>query len=304
MRANFTSLLTTTVLVLFYGVDRSHSVNTTDLTLARAPEKNQDNCDLFPACCDLRQSPVDLHICDAKEERKPLQLTHFQQAPQMTLRNTGSRVSMSLNFTAERTPTVKGAGIPGEYLPALGFLLWDSTDDRGSEHALNGVKYPLEIQIFARNLKYTPEEALTNVDGFVALAILGKKSTKPLKARNHRGIASLAAELTQIQEANTETEVQTPPHLSKLLPLHKDKFYKYSGSLPFPICFQTVTWIVFTSPVPVTDVELTLLRQLRNTAGVPITNIARPLQPLNSRPKRFRGVFPEPGQLKQCKTAK
>lgn len=225
----------------------------------------------------------------------------------MTLVNDGDLAGIILDSTVGRRPIIKGAGLDGEYVPTLIIFRWASTNDQGSEHSLDGVKYPIEIQIFALNVKYSEPEAFENVDSYLVLSILGENTTKPLKALKGRGLSGLVADLPRIRQARSSTQVASPPLLSKLLPASKDRFIRYEGSLPFPpdTCDEIVTWIVFTSPVAVTDVELTLLRQLQGADGNPLLASARPVQPLNGRQQLRRGAAARPGQASQppaCKT--
>ena len=40
---------------------------------------------------------------------------------------------------------VEGGGLPGRYRTAEFHFHWGSREDVGSEHAMDGVKYPLEV---------------------------------------------------------------------------------------------------------------------------------------------------------------
>uniref|UniRef100_A0A095A4J9 Carbonic anhydrase-related protein 10 n=1 Tax=Schistosoma haematobium TaxID=6185 RepID=A0A095A4J9_SCHHA len=63
----------------------------------------------------------------------------------------------------------------------------------------------------------------------------------------------------------------------------------YQGSLPFPACYETVTWIILNQPVIITETQLKSLRQLRISSFRESGRMAdnyRTIQKLNNRSVR------------------
>lgn len=47
-------------------------------------------------------------------------------------------------------PRLRGGGLSHDYQAAQFHFHWGSTDDRGSEHALNNKRYPMEVRLTAQ----------------------------------------------------------------------------------------------------------------------------------------------------------
>src|SRR4051794_10661348 len=90
-------------------------------------------------------------------------------------------------------------------------------------------------------------------------------------------------------------------HPANLLPKHRDHYVTYEGSLTYPGCYETVTWVVMNNPIYITPDDLsiwgelqqaeknTTVDRLRSTTSTPptpppyISPNYRPLQPENGR---------------------
>lgn len=70
----------------------------------------------------------------------------------------------------EKLPYIFGARLENEYeLEGLHFH-WGDKNNRGSEHVLNDIRYPMEMHIIHRNRKYaTVSEAVIYRDGLTVL---------------------------------------------------------------------------------------------------------------------------------------
>ena len=78
-------------------------------------------------------------------------------------------------------------------------------------------------------------------------------------------------------------------NLNDLLP-STDAYMTYEGSVTFPGCWETVTWIVFNKPIYVSRLEFDSLRSImqgtKMSPKAPLSNNNRPVRPLNRRPVR------------------
>jgi len=98
---------------------------------------------------------------------------NFLQAP-LKLQNNGYTLNLLFekpeNFT--QFPYIFGGKLKGEYELAGLHFHWGSKNNRGAEHVINDIRYPIEMHIIHMNRKYqTLDEALDHKDG---LAVLGE----------------------------------------------------------------------------------------------------------------------------------
>ncbi|XP_018651904.1 carbonic anhydrase-related [Schistosoma mansoni] len=137
-------------------------------------------------------------------------------------------------------------------------IKFGSKSSRGSDHQIDGISFPAELQLYAFNYILYPNfsVALSKPNGLAVLSIfcqVGNRSSADLEA-----IFSIA------------DHVQLKGQFKKLHGLLLDAiipstvhYMTYQGSLPFPACYETVTWIILNQPVIITETQLKSLRQLR-----------------------------------------
>lgn len=61
------------------------------------------------------------------------------------------------------------------------------------------------------------------------------------------------------------------------------KYLSYKGSLTTPNCTENVTWIVSTTPLSISSMQLRQFRRMKNEKGNLLLSNFRPLQHLNYR---------------------
>ena len=71
--------------------------------------------------------------------------------------------------------------------------------------------------------------------------------------------------------------------LESFVPSNPEDFYRYSGSLTTPGCFESVTWTVFSHSLPISESQMSFFRSLEDGQQQPLVNNFRPVQPLNER---------------------
>lgn len=75
------------------------------------------------------------------------------------------------NSSMYEPPQVRGGLLSSTYILESLHFHWGKDNDRGSEHMVNNVRYPMEMHLVHRNKKYnTTSEALNHKDG---IAVLG-----------------------------------------------------------------------------------------------------------------------------------
>ncbi|OON23980.1 carbonate dehydratase, eukaryotic-type, partial [Opisthorchis viverrini] len=153
----------------------------------------------------------------------------------------------------------------------------------------------LQMQLYAYNylLYANVSMAVPRPHGLAAIAVF-------LKVGEHPS-ADLSALLATAEEVQLRGQSRRLNGLliSALLPSTK-QYMTYEGSIPFPACHETVTWIVLNQAMIITETQLKALRELRIA---PFANSGRmsdnfrPTQSLNNRSVRTNIQFAEQPQF-------
>ncbi|XP_068234635.1 uncharacterized protein [Palaemon carinicauda] len=234
--------------------------------------------DYYKPCGGSSQSPIDIVTADAVADGAwtPFKFSHYDSVPSaMTLVNNGH--TAQLMSSMEHPAYIEGGGLFSEYVFLQLHFHWGSDDTQGSEHTLDGKKYPAELHLVHYNKKYgNALEALKHDDGLAVLGIFLDIGS------NNANLDHIISGLADIEEADAETSI-TPFALEDLLPSNVKDFYRYSGSLTTPTCNEIVTWTVFRKPIEVSSAQMAAFRALLDDHSEPMVNNYRPVQPLNGR---------------------
>ena len=96
----------------------------------------------------------------------------------------------------------------------------------------------------------------------------------------------MTSELAKVIKPKGDAATVSSLSLANFLPsgpsstLH---YYRYSGSLTTPGCYESVTWTVFHEPLAISESQMSFFRSLEFKDGNPMVNNFRPVQPLNDR---------------------
>ncbi|XP_068442174.1 receptor-type tyrosine-protein phosphatase zeta-like isoform X2 [Clinocottus analis] len=207
-----------------------------------------------PSCNSARQSPVDIDetFTQVRLQYQNLQLEGWDQltAESSTIHNNGKTVALRV----EGQFFVSGGGLSSRFRVGTITFHWghcNVTSD-GSEHSLNGMKYPLEMQIFC----YDPDDfqsldaAVREGGRIAALAVLFEISLEDNES--FRPVVEAVNTVSRFDKSGS-MEAFT---LRSLLPNNTDKYYIYNGSLTTPPCSETVEWIVFKHTVVISETQL------------------------------------------------
>ncbi|EFN75460.1 Carbonic anhydrase 9 [Harpegnathos saltator] len=205
-------------------------------------------------CAGKLQSPVSISTSKAIPLPLPalemIGYHDFLPMPQ-TLINDGRTVKLTINKNAirEKLPYVFGATLkPNQQyeIEQLHFH-WGAKNNRGAEHVLNGLRYPMEMHIVHRSLAYANfSQALQHEDGVVVVAALFQ-----LQDEHNEHLRPFLERLPDVKWAHAELSVNISITLTSLIPSDTDVFYTYKGSLTTPPCSEVITWIIFATPVPI-----------------------------------------------------
>ncbi|OXA65067.1 carbonic anhydrase 1 [Folsomia candida] len=244
----------------------------------------------WPETCHTgrHQSPIDIQAPKVSIYKRWTHFTFNQPytSSQSTFyaRNTGH--SFQAQFEEGVTPssslTVGGAMLSEDYRFGQLHFHW------GSEHTVNGLRYPLELHIVHYNtIKYhSLMDAISAENDPTALAVFAIFFQV---GEENPALEPLVRAATRSMEVQDEyTHYSTPINVEHLLP-EKLSFVRYSGSLTTPPCTENVVWTVFRHPVTISSRQIKTFQRVRNDDGELYTNY-RPTQPVNGRRVETYGV--------------
>ena len=224
----------------------------------------------FPSAAGFRQSPIDINTHETIPESYPLFIfsSKYNSNELFKLINNGHQVTATLADRTfgqnEKDLWFVGGGLTGQFYFVNFHLHWGRNDRHGSEHEINGHRYPAEAHVVFKN-KATEQLAV-----FAFLFTITDDSSRENK--EWRKYADAASELTNINDT-----IQCMFNLHDLMQVNERKFFRYIGSLTTPPCTEGVIWTVFTESIKINEESLTELRQ--NI----MKKVYRPVQPINNR---------------------
>ncbi|XP_067361921.1 receptor-type tyrosine-protein phosphatase gamma-like isoform X2 [Channa argus] len=253
----------------------------------------------YPECAEKNQSPVDIVDGQAlvSEEYQQLVLDKFntESSNHTTMKNTGKTVAVFL----KNDYFVRGAGLPGRFKAEKMEFHWgQSNGSAGSEHSINGRRFPVEMQIYLYNSDDFDSLSTAIKDRRIIAAMviffqLGQKDNPAVDPI----IQGLKGVVHHEKETNLRSFI-----LRDLLPSSVDSYYRYTGSLTTPPCSKVVEWIIFSRPVYLSHSQLEAFYSIFTTEQQDhvksvdyLRNNFRPLQDLNNR-KVFKSAVKDAWQ--------
>ncbi|XP_061654064.1 carbonic anhydrase isoform X2 [Phyllopteryx taeniolatus] len=223
------------------------------------PDKWEED---FPIANGPRQSPINIVPREAKfsPALKPLRLK-YEPSNSLNILNNGHSFQVEYLDDVDSS-TLTGGPISGTYRLKQFHFHWGASDERGSEHTVDGVKFPCELHLVHWNTQYsTFGEAAGKPDGLAVVGVFLKGM--------------------QTTFANFDPETLLPGSLD---------YWTYDGSLTTPPLLESVTWIVLKAPISVSPAQMAMFRSLRfsgkGEAECRMADNYRPPQPLKGRQVR------------------
>jgi len=234
-----------------------------------------------PACGGERQSPINIDTSKVYNEYRKYDLEFSAYGKELSGKcaNVGSSIKFTPDSDAD-LPGIYNASLAGDKFKLLQFHFhWGSSNDRGSEHTIDGQRFALEMHLVHVNKKYLDDvaKALTKPDGLAVIGIMfvvGGSEFAPLKP--------IIDAADKIHKDSTK-EVKTTVNLKKFLSKVGPGYYSYDGSLTTPTCNQVVSWIVMEKTIGISQEQIDAFRGLSYVDGSPMVDNFRPPQPLNNR---------------------
>lgn len=240
-------------------------------------------------CAGKKQSPIDIVTADvvADPNLPEFNFENYEDATmkgRWSIQNNGHSVMVIMDHTNYK---LSGGGLNDTYILHHFHLHWGSTSEQGSEHTVNGKKYPMEIHFVHYNSKYGN---LTNAidktpDGLAVLGFFFEVDNSASLQYSKSGFLTLLPSVGKSGASN----VLPALHLKSVMANNVKSFYRYMGSLTTPGCFESVVWTVFEDTIKITEQELNVFRDslkfegINEAEGDPMVDNYRPVVPLNGR---------------------
>ncbi|XP_061823724.1 carbonic anhydrase XVb [Nerophis lumbriciformis] len=234
-------------------------------------------------CNRSRQSPINIATADAIEDGNLIgfTITNFTSTSALVdITNTGKTVKVNIKKGVQ----ISGGGLSEPYDSLQFHLHWGNRSTKGgSEHTVNGKRYPMELHLVNVKSRYNLNTSLALEDS-TGLAALGFFIEADSSITTGEFWRNLTAYLRQIPLAGDHVNITHDiPLIGLLQGVDLTRYYRYLGSLTTPTCNEAVVWTVFKDPIRVSPEMIDLFStelHINNTIDSPLmVNVFRNVQP-------------------------
>lgn len=204
---------------------------------------------------------LDIQVEGVFENTGQLPVVTIKDLPNRPTINITGGPSMPYRYKLHQVPKTESCFVKLKSLQVSVHFGRADEGEKGSEHTVDRVRFPAEIQLLAYNsdLYANFSVAMTSPRGLLAVSIIvdiGKTTTVEL-----RRLTVASQSVTYKGQTTNLTDFQPAALLPKTA-----HYVTYEGSLTYPGCHETVTWVILNNPVYITndDVSISLISQKRN----------------------------------------
>ncbi|XP_076591852.1 carbonic anhydrase 4b [Chaetodon auriga] len=235
-------------------------------------------------CSGRAQSPVNIVTRKLQRDERllPFDFTGYQETFHGSLINNGHSVQLELPMSIK----IKNANLAATYKALQLHLHWGKDGGPGSEHTIDGERFPMEMHIVHIKEEYDSLfQAVKDPAGVAVLGFFFEESSSENKKFNP--LINALKNLTQSNSSVTLTGVSLD--MFTLPPDNMTKYFRYDGSLTTPDCQQAVVWTLFEDTILLSRNQLNAFSQLQFADKKQMINTYRPVQPLNGRQVYYSG---------------
>ncbi|XP_027851455.2 carbonic anhydrase 2 [Aphis gossypii] len=253
---------------------------------------------LFPQAGGLLQSPVNIETSKSTNDMTlKSKLLYWNYCPEMCTKIINTGYGWKVDATGGEGSELSGGPLGHKYKLEQFHCHWGCTSSKGSEHTVDGMPYAGELHLVHWNCdKYNSfSEAIAHPDGLAVLGVFLQAGTE-----SHNELEKIVSLIPQVALRNQTAEITNSIDPTNLLP-EDVTYWTYHGSLTTPPCSECVTWIMFKSPLEVSEKQLNAFRSMRTWTpeeccseahgGPQLVNNYRPPLPLGNRVLRECGAM-------------
>ncbi|ALC48701.1 CG11284 [Drosophila busckii] len=210
------------------------------------------------------QSPIEIsnraieHIDDVD----PLEYHgHWEPVGVARVQNTGTSAMVTFSKRKQQPYIIGGALESNMYMFEQIHFHWSDSDESGCEHTLEGMKYSMEAHAVHYNAKYKDfTEAKNKPDGLAVVAFFiqacGEKDCPEFK--------KITEGIRIVQKIHTSASLDSDCLSWIGLQELSKHYYTYKGSLTTAPYFESVTWIIYRTPIYVSRGQVGVFRNLQS----------------------------------------
>ncbi|KAG8237364.1 hypothetical protein J437_LFUL017492, partial [Ladona fulva] len=223
----------------------------------------------YPFCGGQRQSPISIILANAvlpsADLNPSVYFNYYDLAPQqMSLVNNGKTITLTATWNGPKRPTIKGTVLDGEYVWEALHFHWGADEYEGSEHTINGERFPMEMHMVHSKKAYgSLSKALTHDDGISVVGFVFE-----IQENKNPTFELLIEAAKKIIDPRNPPVTLSPFPLEKLAIPFSRNYVSYLGSLTTPPCSEIVTWIVNLKPLGVSKTQVRDNNKLADFRGV------------------------------------